>query len=209
MNISTFILDWSGVISDDRRPVYEANMRLLEHYGKERLTFEEWLPRTTPSPREILANHGVTVDPEEIFEKYIKTLNQVRKAGIHPVPYPDVHRVLEALKSEGKKLIVVSTHPEEYLQDEAKEYGIEKYFTLIVGSSKDKAQAILAACKKLQIVPSRKTAVYIGDTIYDIQAAKKAKVYSIGTTNGYHVKERLEKENPDKMIDKLIQLLSL
>ncbi len=56
-----FVTDWSGVISDDRKPVYETNMQMLERRGKPRMSFGEWLPRTTMTPIEFLAGQGVVV----------------------------------------------------------------------------------------------------------------------------------------------------
>ena len=38
--MNLFIFDWSGVISDDRKPVYEANTRLLRERGLKILTFD-------------------------------------------------------------------------------------------------------------------------------------------------------------------------
>ena len=207
LNLPILILDWSGVISDDRRPVYESNMRLLESYGKPRMTFEEWLPRTTLSVREFLANNGITGEPEKFFEEYRLIFNKVRTEGIHPVVYADAKENLQKLKKSGKKLIVLSAHPEKNLREEAKEYGVEEYFISFTGNAKDKAQAIIEICKTMGVVPSPEGAVYVGDTIYDIQAAKKAKVYSVGITTGYHSKERLLDENPHKVIESLSELL--
>jgi hypothetical protein len=34
MRIKAGLLDWSGHISDDRLPVYEANMKVFNYYGK-------------------------------------------------------------------------------------------------------------------------------------------------------------------------------
>lgn len=53
---------------------------------------------------------------------------------------------------------------------------------------------------------SKYAVYYIGDTIYDIQAAKKANVFSIAITAGYHLKERLQKENPDLIVESLKEL---
>jgi HAD superfamily hydrolase (TIGR01549 family) len=209
VDISTLIFDWSGVISDDRKPVYESNMRMLEKYGKPRMTFEDWLPKTTASVRELLANHGVNDNSDKLFEEYRQELNQVQKEGIHPIIYPETKKVLQTLKKQGKRLFVISAHPEKNLREEAREYGIEKYFSIFHGNAKDKTQAILHVCAKIAIKPSKKTVAYIGDTIYDIGSAKKAGVCSIGITNGYHMRERLVEENPDKLIDSLTELQML
>ncbi len=204
-NLSTLIFDWSGVISDDRKPVYEANMRLLERYGKSRMTFEEWLPRTTLSAREFLANHGVLGETDELFEQYRQELNKVRSKGIHPVLYPNTRVALRNLSKDGKQLVVVSSHPEKNLREEAKEYKIEHFFKFFLGNSKDKASGILEVCERVSVSPSLNVA-YIGDTIYDIQAARRTGVYSIAITNGYHILKRLKGENPDKIIDSLVEL---
>jgi HAD superfamily hydrolase (TIGR01549 family) len=201
------IFDWSGVISDDRLPVYESNMLLLKHYGKPRITFDEWLPKTTLSVREFGPVYGIEVDPDYIFEQYRKTLNQVRASGIHPTIYKEAKSVLEKIFNNGNKLAVVSSHPEQNLHGEAREYGVEKYFSSFTGNSKDKTETILKICKEMGVSPSRETVVYIGDTIYDVRAAKGAGVYSISVTNGYHAKDRLEKENPDKIIESLSELI--
>ena len=51
-------------------------------------------------------------------------------------------------------------------------------------------------------------AIYLGDTIYDIRAAKKAGVHSVGVATGYHVRERLVNENPDFVVDSLTEFQS-
>ena len=195
-NLSTLIFDWSGVISDDRKSVYEANMRLLDHYGKPLMTFEEWLPRTTLSAREFLANHGVTGEPDELFEQYRQELDKVRAKGIHPIIYPDTITSLMRLLKKGKKLIVVSAHPENNLKREAKEYGIERIFKFFVGNSKDKTKGILEVCKRIEVNPSPLNVAYIGDTIYDIIAAKKTRVRAVAVLTGVTSRARLKKYKP-------------
>ena len=203
--IELVIFDWSGVISDDRPPVYEANMRLLEKYGKPRMTFDEWLPRTTMTPIEFLANHGVHGDPDDLFEEYRQAYELVQEEGIVPIVYEDTKEVLDELTNRGKRIAVVSSHPEENLRNEAEEYGLTDYFDSFFGNIRDKAQGLLKACEEAGIDPDK--VVYIGDTIYDIQGAKKAGVSSIGMATGYHIKDRLANEEPDLVLESLSGLL--
>lgn len=200
----TIIFDWSGVISDDRLPVYESNMILLEKYGRKKISFEEWLPQTKLNVIEYLADYGITVSPNKIAEEYRQALNKVRRNGIHPVIYKDTPLVLEKL-SKKVKLAVLSSHPEKNLKDEAREYNVSEYFDTFIGDVKDKNTGIPDLLKSLGI--NNNDTSYIGDTIYDIRAAKAAKVFSIGITTGYHLKKRLQKENPDLIIDSLGELL--
>lgn len=198
------IFDWSGVISDDRRPVYEANMRMLEARGKKRMGFEEWLPRTTLTPIEFLADHGVTGDSDALFDEYRSTLAQVRKEGIHPVAYADAKDALAGMSLGGRKLVVISSHPEDHLLSEAAEYGLKGYFSRMVGNVKDKAAAISRICSEEGVAPSE--AAYVGDTVYDVRAARKAGVHQVAMTTGYHVGERLAAEDPEFVVGSLSEL---
>lgn len=203
--IKTVISDWSGVISDDRQPVYEANMRVIESYGKKRVTFDEWLPTTRMRPDEYFGDHGIVDSIDNFYEKYRSFFNQVREEGIHPELYSDVVVALQTLVKRGFPIFVVSSHPKENLQEEAHEYEIDTYITDFFGSVTDKSEAMLAICTKTGITPIQ--AVYLGDTIYDVQSARKAGVHAIAMTTGYHARKRLAGESPDLVLDSLSALI--
>ena len=204
MRINLFIFDWSGVVSDDRWPVYEANMRVLEDYGKPRMSFWEWLPKTTMTPIEIFENHGVHGDPKELFALYKKYFTEAVESGITPTVYPDAVDVLQHIKRKRNKLAVLSSHPEINLKSEAGQYGILPFLDHISGNSKDKAHGLISVCDSLGEEQSH--ALYTGDMIYDIIAAKKAGLNSAGICTGYHTRERLEGENPDLLLECLSDL---
>jgi len=206
IGIKTIISDWSGVFSDDRKPVYEANMRVIEKHGKIRVSFDEWLPITRLTPVELFKDFGIDDDHDVLFEEYRKTYSQVRREGIHPVAYPDVKDFLTGLKAKRIPIVVVSSHPEQNLRTEAIEYGIDHYFEGFYGNLKDKAAAIQMVCGLKNIHPS--STAYIGDTIYDVQEAKKAKAKSVAVATGYHVRKRLAEENPDLLLNSLSELIN-
>jgi phosphoglycolate phosphatase-like HAD superfamily hydrolase len=49
----------------------------------------------------------------------------------------------------------------------------------------------------------------VGDSIYDIMAAHKAKIKAIAVLSGHYTREELEKENPFKIIKSLRGLLRI
>jgi len=211
MQLCLFIFDWSGVISDDRRPVYESNMKLLEHYGKPTMSFEEWRKRTTLTPVEFLRNHGVTekmADDREIWNLYRKEYDNVTMKGIAPEVYHDARDALEFLKNKNKTVSILSSHPEENLLREAEEYGLKIFIDSISGSAgKDKARGLKRTLERFSKNP--KDALYTGDTFLDIIEAKKAGTYSAGICNGYHSRERLAKEEPDFLFENLSEIKRL
>ncbi len=199
MAIDSLIFDWSGVISDDRSPVYLANSRVLEDYGKPTMSFEEWLPRTTMTPIEFFNNNGIHDDSDKLFALYRKYFTEVHDSGVNPFVYPDVANVLRFLEDKGLFLAVLSSHPVENLLREARLYDIDYFFDVFQGNSKDKAEGLVSLCAKNNLVPGQ--TLYTGDTIYDIQAAKKAGLLSAGICTGYHVRSRLEAEKPDFLFE--------
>ena len=203
--IRKVLTDWSGVISDDRYPVYEANIRMLERRNFPRISFDEWLPTTTASPREYFVARGVIENEDALFNEYTELYSEVRSGGMHPFAYPDAKLFLNTLKQKSVPVLVVSSHPEQNLKKEAEEYGLSPLIEKFIGSAKDKSVEL----KKIVGNYSPREFVYLGDTIYDIQSAKKAGVVSVGVASGYHVREKLEAQKPDILVDSLTELLQI
>src|SRR3989338_2568066 len=197
-DIQAVIFDWSGVISDDRLPVYQANKVVVEKYGVKHEDFDDWLFHTTGSAPTYFASRGIKADPNELMEEYRLALHGSKTRGIHPIIYSDAKETLKLL-AKSKKLFVVSTHPHDHLLREADGYGIQKYFSDIAGEVKDKAETI----KNLVTSPT----LFVGDTIFDIIAAQKAGVMSVGITTGYQTREQLAEQKPNLIVDSLTQLL--
>ena len=203
-----WISDWSGVMSDDRLPVYEANMRVVERHGIKRISFAEWLPRTQLGARELFAHMGLTEENGDmLFEEYRDALSAVRSEGIHPVVYADALFFMQAIGARGGEIIVVSTHPKDHLMKEAQEYGLFPHVSQFIGDSKDKVPAIEEILSVKDIAHS--AVAYMGDTIYDIHAAKAVGVTSVAVATGYHTKERLLAEQPNVLAGSLSELLVL
>jgi HAD superfamily hydrolase (TIGR01549 family) len=205
MKVKVIAFDWSGTISDDRKPVYSANMKLLDDYGIPKMSFEEWLPRTRMTPQEFLADCGINDDPDKVFRQYAEYFEEAKKLGIAPILDPNVKKTLEYLQEKNKSIVVISSHPKESLRREAMEYGIDNLISLIVGNSKGKVEELREVCRNFNLTP--REIVYIGDTIYDMKAAREVGIFSVAVCNGYHTREKLELENPDIVIDKFGELI--
>lgn len=202
-DIQLILSDWSGVMSDDRPPVYESNQRLRERYDLPRISFEEWLPETKLTCHEYLASCGIAVAPDEARELYTETFRRVRGDGIHPTVYPDARAFV---KGAGRDIIVVSSHPRSHLLAEADEYGLAPRIRQFIGDAHDKAAEIRQALERFRLRPHQ--ALYMGDTVYDIQAGKAAGVVTIGVATGYHLEDRLRAESPDAVARSLSELLA-
>ena len=197
--------DWSGVVSDDRLSVYETNARMFEARELPRLSYDDWLRSSTASVREIMAQRGIEEDPELLFEEYERTLNIVIGEGIRPSVYSDAHLFFSSLASISLPIVVVSSHPAPNLQHEACEYGLESFISRLIGGVKNKKEVIESV---LGSTP-RDKALYVGDTIYDIAAARFVGVIPVGITTGYHSRNQLLAHGPDLLVDSLSELKTL
>jgi len=133
-----FIFDWSGVISDDRRSVYEANMRVFKQFNKPVLSMDEFLRSSTMTFPEIALNHGINEPADKLLELYKKCYNEVKKEGITPIMYFNVSLILRYIKNTNKRIAVLSSHPINSILEEAKSYKINELFDVIVGEVNNK-----------------------------------------------------------------------
>ena len=206
MAIELFIFDWSGTISDDKKPVYEANMKILESHGISRVPFEEWLNFAVQNASEYLFRQGINKNYQELMKLYCGFYEEEVKSGNKPYIYPEAKEILKSIQDGAKDLAVLSSHPIVFLLKEAKQYGIEDCFAMIEGSIRDKVAGLEAIYNALGY-PKEETA-YIGDAIYDVRSAKKLGLVSIAVCGGYNSKDMLEREKPDFLLENLAALKS-
>ena len=73
---------------------------------------------------------------------------------------------------------------------------------------KPEPEPLLVAAKRLGVDPDE--CAYVGDSPFDIRAAKAAGMHAIAVTwGGIHTRERLEPERPDAIVDSAEELLAV
>jgi pyrophosphatase PpaX len=152
------------------------------------------------------------IDParvEELIEVY-----SAHNAGLHDELQPCVG-ILDALaqlSAERRRMAVVTAKRRttlalafEVLPE------LRRFFDVTVGAEdttrhKPNPDPLLLALERLGA--NADDAVYVGDSPFDIQAAKAAGVGSVAVTWGrIHSRERLEREEPDAIVDTVEELL--
>jgi pyrophosphatase PpaX len=120
--------------------------------------------------------------------------------------------VLTTLKEQGRRLGVVTAKRQETVRLAFSYLALERFFDVVVGSDdtdrhKPDPQPLHHALDLLEA--KRDDAVYVGDSPFDVRAAKAAGVHSIAVTwGGIHPRERLEAEGPDSVVDTAEALLA-
>lgn len=109
--------------------------------------------------------------------------------------YEGIGELLGALKMSGKMLAVATSKPEPFAVRILEHFGIADYFSCVAGSRIDetrteKADVIRYALEKAGKFADR-TAVMVGDRMYDILGARAAGIASVGVLYGFGTREEL------------------
>ena len=120
--------------------------------------------------------------------------------------------VLTTLKDEGRRLGIVTAKRQETVKLAFSYLPLEHFFDVVVGSDdterhKPDPEPIQHALERMGV--DRDDAVYVGDSPFDVRAAKAAGMHAIAVTwGGIHPRERLEAEEPDAIVDTPEELLA-
>jgi len=197
MKIKNIIFDWSGVISDDLAPVYEAVMHVFKKLGISELTKEEYKETFFLPYIDFYRKFVPNVKKEEVDTLFLEGFKQASQPKI----FTGVKNVLEDLNNRNIRMFVLSSHPVDSLLKEAQEYGVKNLFEKIYGSIGDKIKGIKTLIDEngLNVAET----IFIGDMVHDADAAKSANLQSALVIYGYDSRAKLERENPDFILDKL------
>ncbi len=119
---------------------------------------------------------------------------------------------LAELKRQGRRLGLVTAKRRATVALAFEHVEIEHLFDVVVGADdtdrhKPDPAPIVHALELLGAPPG--DAVYVGDSPFDIRAAKAAGVHAVAVTwGGIHPRERLEGEGPDAVVDTAEELLA-
>lgn len=124
--------------------------------------------------------------------------------------YPGVMDVLNHFKN--KKLAVATNKPFNLTEKILDGLNISGYFKKVVGgdgvqNKKPSPEAIEIILRELRVSPEN--SVFIGDSLIDIEAGKKAGVMTIGAAYGFRGRQELEEAGADVIIEDINELTSL
>ena len=119
--------------------------------------------------------------------------------------------VLVRLRDEGRRLGIVTAKRRSTVELAFASVPIAHLFEAVVGGDeterhKPHPEPLLLAAERMGADPAE--TAYVGDSPFDIRAAKAAGMHAIGVTWGrIHDRARLEAEEPDAVIDRAEELL--
>jgi pyrophosphatase PpaX len=125
---------------------------------------------------------------------------------------PGMDDVLLRLKEEGRTLGIVTAKRRSTVELAFARVPVGHLFDTVVGGDeterhKPDPEPLLVAARRLRAAP--RECAYVGDSPFDLRAARAAGMHGIGVTwGGIHDRASLEREQPDAIVDTPEELLA-
>jgi HAD superfamily hydrolase (TIGR01549 family) len=192
------IFDLDGTLVDSNELHVLAWEETFRHFGKE-------IPRERL--REQIGKGGDQYLPVFLTEREMREFGEAadkyrgeifKKKYLPEVkPFPKVRELFERLRGDGRKIALASSGKEAEVRRYEKLLGIGGMVDCMttvdqVAHSKPKADVFIAALNLLSLPPSE--AIAVGDTPYDVEAAKKIELPVIGVLCGGFSEQALRDE---------------
>lgn len=121
------------------------------------------------------------------------------------LPYPDIHAALTALKAAGSRLLVCTSKPRDYAARVLAHFGLMPFFDAVYGAElggrfDDKGDLIAHILEQEGLDPGR--GCMIGDRKFDVGAAQRHAMRSIGVLWGYGSREELVAAGATRLCDR-------
>ena len=204
----TYIFDFNGTLLDDCDVCLKILNLFTEEYGLGNVSMEEYRSIFTFPVYLYYKQLGFDTSKEAfaiIAKKFHKYYNELsyNECSI----FDDVILTLKTLK-EKATIVCLSASLQQTLEKQLKYYGIYEYFDFIVGLSdthaNSKVDAAISFMNENQIDSS--SALFIGDSIHDLEVANAINVECVLVSTGHTTKERLLNET-NNVVDHLKNIL--
>jgi phosphoglycolate phosphatase len=144
---------------------------------------------------------------DNIMQAFIGHYNQV--VGTKSKPYAGVLETLIELKKLGINQAIITNKEEPYTSRLLKQHNMNGFFNLIISGNslpfkKPSAQVIEYCIDK--IGDTKQKSLFVGDSAIDIATARNAGVTCWVVPYGYNSGRDISEENPDKLIDTVIEI---
>lgn len=188
--------DFNGTIIDDVNNALGCVNDLLDRKGRPHITIEDYYNYIeTPIIgfyRHILPPEELNLDEisRDFHIDYAKRINETHLAT-------GAYRLLHNLKEQGVHQYIVTANLLSEAEDLIKKFGIDDCIDVILGADNTLAESKSARAKKLfdSLSINRNDAVFIGDTLHDLETANALGIDCVLVSYGHQGRKLLEEHN--------------
>jgi pyrophosphatase PpaX len=211
MRFPVVLFDLDGTLIDSG-PIIVASMKHAAKHVLGREVEEEILAAAIGGPGLVQQMHALDPDRVDDLVDAYRAHNEPLHEQLEA--FREVVELLPRLRAQGRRLGIVTAkrHATVGLAFDRLP-GMDEYFDVLIGAEdtvrhKPDPDPLLEALRRLDARPQE--AAYVGDSPFDVRAAKAAGVYAVAVAwGGIHTAERLRAEEPDALVDHAGELLDV
>ena len=204
--IKLIIFDFDGTIADS----LQAGIKITNKIA-DKLNFRKLDPNKIDYYKNLSPSDFLKLMKVPIYK--IPALATIYHAEFNKIigqlkPFANIDIVVKEL-AKHYKLGILSSNSVENIKIFLKNNNLDSYFSFIHSQPHifGKSANIKRILRQARL--NNRQAIYIGDEVRDIQAAKKAKIPIIAVSWGLNSLQNLQKHNPDFLITEPLQILDL
>ena len=209
--LTTFLFDLDGTLLDSVRLILDSYHYTTTVHGLPRRTDQEWLAGLgTP----LRVQFRDAVRPDLSMDQLVATYREFNLANHDAMAsaYPGVVEVLRQVRARGIRFGLVTSKNQHGARLGLRLMGIEADFEVVIGADdvvnpKPHAEPVLKALDLMRVTTSE--AVYIGDSVHDMESGRSAGVRTAGVLWGPFTRPELERTKPDYWLERPADLLRL
>ena len=204
------LLDLDGTILDSGSGIMKSVQYVLDHFSIYHEPEEKLRKFIGPALIDSFMNfYGFSKEKAEEAVEYFRDYYP-EKGMFDAFIYPGMRECIEKMAGDGKKLVLLTSKPIFFASQILQHFGLSDYFFMEIGpdlseQSSDKTRLIEKALREGNFL--NEDCLMVGDTKYDILAAKDVGIDSVAALYGYGEVEEISIAKYS--IEKPLDLLSI
>lgn len=204
------LLDLDGTILDSGSGIMKSVQYVLDHFSMYHEPEEKLRKFIGPALIDSFMNfYGFSKEKAEEAVEYFRDYYP-EKGMFDAFIYPGMRECIEKMAGDGKKLVLLTSKPIFFASQILQHFGLSDYFFMEIGpdlseQSSDKTRLIEKALREGDFL--KEDCLMVGDTKYDILAAKDVGIDSVAALYGYGEVEEIAIAKYS--IEKPLDLLSI
>lgn len=201
------LFDFDGTLADSFTLILAAGNRLAATYGYPSISESEALALRSQGIRQIIQQSNVPLHRLPAWMRQMK--KELQKETAYMQPQSGLTKALSSLKETKIPLGIVTSNSRDNVHGFLDNNGWTGWFAHVETGSNlfGKSRLIARLLDRSGFTASE--AIYVGDEVRDVEAARKAGVSSVAVTWGFNDRNILTRTRPDHLIDHPEELLHL
>ena len=196
--IKNILLDWSGTLADDLRPVLKATNAIFRQFGRQELSLDEFRKHF----RLPFAGFYAEFLPEATDEG-LEVLYERHFSGLHGEVelLPGAREFLDFCAATGRRAFLLSSIKRTHFDEQGGRLGVRDAFEHPYVEIMDKREKIREILATHHLVPEE--TLFVGDMIHDIETARHGGVLGVAVLTGFDTLEKLAPARPSVIVENL------